>query len=145
MHDVTEQIERLAMMMLLVLLGGALVDGLLAPLTWVDALAAVVILLVVRPALSVCSGCAPPGARGSPSPSSASGVSAHSTIWPTDSTTWRSRAERLWAIAGLVVLMSVLLHGLTVTPVMRMLDRLRGRDPDADDAIPPPGFQGPAA
>ncbi|UIJ73371.1 cation:proton antiporter [Aurantimonas sp. HBX-1] len=54
-------------------------------------------------------------------------------------------AERLWAIVGLVVLMSVLLHGLTVTPIMRMLDRLRGRDPDADDAIPPPGFQGPAA
>ncbi|UIJ74298.1 hypothetical protein [Aurantimonas sp. HBX-1] len=41
MHDVTEQIERLAMMMLLVLFGGALVTGLLAPLTWVDALAAV--------------------------------------------------------------------------------------------------------
>ena len=54
-------------------------------------------------------------------------------------------AERLWAIVGLVVLMSVLLRGLTVTPIMRMLDRLRGRDPDAEDAIPLPGFQGPAA
>ena len=49
MHDVTEQIERLAMMMLLVLFGGVLVTGLLTPLTWADALAAVVILLVVRP------------------------------------------------------------------------------------------------
>ena len=33
--------------------------------------------------------------------------------------------ERLWAIVGLVVLLSVLMHGLTVTPVMRLLDRSR--------------------
>ena len=50
--------------------------------------------------------------------------------------------ERLWAIAGLVILISILLHGLTVTPVMRLLDRKQGRDPDAD-AVPPPGLQGP--
>lgn len=53
-------------------------------------------------------------------------------------------AERLWAIVGLVVLISILIHGLTVTPVMRLLDRTHGRDPDAD-AIPPPGLQGPGA
>ena len=52
-------------------------------------------------------------------------------------------AERLWAIVGLVVLLSVLMHGLTVTPIMRHLDRSHGRDPDAD--TPPPGLQGPGA
>jgi hypothetical protein len=40
-------------------------------------------------------------------------------------------AERLWAIV------SVLMHGLTVTPIMRLLDRKQGGDPDAA-AIPPP-------
>ena len=56
-------------------------------------------------------------------------------------------AERLWAIVGLIVLLSILLHGLTVTPVMRLLDRRQGRDPDAPDreAVPPPGLAGPAA
>lgn len=49
MHDITEQVERLAMMVLLLLFGGALVKGLLAPLTWADVLAAIAILLVVRP------------------------------------------------------------------------------------------------
>lgn len=39
-------------------------------------------------------------------------------------------AGRLWGIVGLVVLFSVLLHGLTVTPIMRSLDRSRGVDPD---------------
>lgn len=51
--------------------------------------------------------------------------------------------ERLWAIVGLVALFSILLHGLTVTPAMRLLDKLQGRDPDAD--LPPPGLKGPAA
>lgn len=42
-------------------------------------------------------------------------------------------AERLWAITGLVALLSILLHGLTVTPVMRWLDREHDRDPDAGE------------
>ncbi|MBB4001252.1 cation:proton antiporter [Aurantimonas endophytica] len=148
MHDVTEQIERLAMMMLLVLFGGALVTGLLAPLTWGDALAAVVILLVVRPVTGLVGlvGLNPSwsekltlaffGIRGVGSFYYLAYGLNHMEV---------AGVERLWAIVGLVVLMSVLLHGLTVTPIMRMLDRLRGRDPDAEDAIPPPGFQGPAA
>jgi NhaP-type Na+/H+ or K+/H+ antiporter len=41
-------------------------------------------------------------------------------------------AERLWGLVGLVVLFSILLHGLTVTPIMRSLDRQQGRDPDRD-------------
>ncbi len=50
MHAITEQIERIAMMVLLVLFGGALIDGLLQPLRWQDWLAAITIILVVRPA-----------------------------------------------------------------------------------------------
>lgn len=49
MHDVTEQVERLAMMILLLLFGGALVTGLLAPLRFADIVAAVLILIVIRP------------------------------------------------------------------------------------------------
>ncbi|TDX83631.1 sodium/hydrogen exchanger family protein [Neorhizobium sp. R1-B] len=49
MHDVTEQIERLAMMILLVLFGGALVNGLLAPLRFMDVMVSVIVLLVIRP------------------------------------------------------------------------------------------------
>ena len=41
------------------------------------------------------------------------------------------QGERLWAIVGLVIIISVLMHGLTVTPVMRIFDRSQGRDPDA--------------
>ncbi|MCZ0964004.1 hypothetical protein OU682_20640 [Paracoccus sp. EF6] len=46
-------------------------------------------------------------------------------------------AERLWAIVGLVVAASVLKHGLTVTPIMRLLDCKQGRDRDAPAMFPP--------
>ena len=42
-------------------------------------------------------------------------------------------ADRLWGLVGLVVLFSLVLHGLTVTPIMRLLDRQHGRDPDKDE------------
>jgi NhaP-type Na+/H+ or K+/H+ antiporter len=35
------------------------------------------------------------------------------------------RADLLWSVVGLVTLISVLLPGATVTPVMRQLDRRR--------------------
>jgi NhaP-type Na+/H+ or K+/H+ antiporter len=50
--------------------------------------------------------------------------------------------ELLWSAVSLVVLISIVLHGVTVTPVMRYLDRRAGRTPpgegaaDKDDAEP---------
>ena len=50
MHDFSDQIERLLMMLVLVLFGGALANGLLAALTWSDVAFGLAVLLVVRPA-----------------------------------------------------------------------------------------------
>ena len=134
MHDVTEQFERLAMMILLVLFGGALVSGLLVPLQAVDVVAAVVILLVIRPLAGLIGliGFKAEwqekltigffGIRGVGSFYNLAYGLNHMHV---------GEGERLWAIVGLVVLLSVLIHGLTVTPVMRLLDRSQGRDPDA--------------
>ena len=54
----------------------------------------------------------------------------------------RATAAGLWATAGLVVLLSVLVHGVSATPVMNWLDRRRsqeatsrGESPDAT-AVP---------
>ncbi|WP_456684716.1 hypothetical protein [Bradyrhizobium sp. P5_C11_2] len=38
------------------------------------------------------------------------------------------RMDLLWATAGLTVLISILMHGVTVTPVLRVLDCRMGRD-----------------
>jgi NhaP-type Na+/H+ or K+/H+ antiporter len=149
MHELIEQIERIAMMVLLLLFGGALVRGLLEPLHWIDVGAALVILLVVRPISGLI------------------GMLGHRADWHEKLTLAffgirgvgsiyylayglnhmenLEGGERLWAFVGLIILLSILMHGLTVTPIMRHLDRSHGRDPDTDDAIPPPGLQGPAS
>lgn len=146
MHDITEQIERLAMMVLLLLFGGALVSGLLRPLQLPDVIAAAAILLVIRPIgglialagfkASFCEKMTLAffGIRGVGSFYYLAYGLNHMEL---------AVGERLWAIVGLVALFSILLHGLTVTPVMRQLDRNQGRDPDADDEAATPYVQEP--
>jgi NhaP-type Na+/H+ or K+/H+ antiporter len=139
MHDFTEQIERIAMMAGLLLFGGALVSGLLAPLGWPEILAAGMILLVVRPVAGAI------GLLGFKAGRSEKLTLAFFGIRGVGSFYYLAYGlnhmeggdqSRLWALLSLVVLVSVLLHGLTVTPVMRSLDRHHGRDPDADESSP---------
>lgn len=146
MHDITEQIERIAMMVLLILFGGALVNGLLDALRWTDVLAAAAIILVVRPVTGLI------GLLGFHADWSEKATLAFFGIRGVGSFYYLAyalnhapfgEAERLWAIVGLVALFSILLHGLTVTPAMRSLDRQQGRDPDQANA-PPPGLKVPA-
>ena len=133
MHDLTEQVERLAMMALLLLFGGAIVTGLLAPLRPMDVALVLLILLVVRPITGLVAligfkadtyeklTIAFFGIRGVGSFYYLAYGLNHMHV---------SGMERLWAIIGLAALLSILLHGLTVTPAMRWLDRRQGRDPD---------------
>ncbi|MTE00790.1 sodium:proton antiporter [Paracoccus sp. YIM 132242] len=147
MHDVTEQIERLAMMVLLLLFGGALARGLLEGLSWADVAAAGVILLVIRPVTGLAGLWGFPAARAEKLTIAFFGIRGVGSFYYLAyglNHMEVAGAERLWAIVGLVVLLSVLMHGLTVTPIMRLLDRRQGRDPDAD-SVPPPGLQGPGA
>jgi NhaP-type Na+/H+ or K+/H+ antiporter len=146
MHAITEQIERLAMMVLLILFGGALVSGLPASVTWIDGVIALVILLIVRPLTGWAGLLGHPADRGEKMTLAFFGIRGVGSIYYLAYGINRMKvgdAERLWGIVGLVVLLSILLHGLTVTPIMRSLDKRRGVDPDAD-ATPPPGLQGPA-
>lgn len=136
MHDLTEQVERLAMMVLLILFGGALVSGLLTPVTWVDAGVAAVILLVIRPLAGVIGLMGYRAAWREKLTLSFFGIRGVGTFYYLAygmNHMEIGNAARLWGLGGLVVLGSILLHGLTVTPMMRSLDRQQGRDPDALD------------
>ncbi|WP_245515451.1 cation:proton antiporter [Rhizobium deserti] len=133
MHDITEQIERIAMMLLLLAFGGAIVNGLLSSVGWVEIAAAALILLVVRPVTGLIAL-----------------IGMRATLWEKLTIAFFGirgvgsfyylayglnhgnfqDGERLWVILSLVVFASIFMHGLTVTPAMRWLDRRHGRVAD---------------
>ena len=135
MHDVTEQIERLLMMVLLLLFGGALVSGLLASIGWTEVIVAAVILLAVRPVTGLIGLYGHRADRSEKLTLAFFGIRGVGSIYYLAYGLHHlhtADAERLWGVVGLVVLFSILLHGLTVTPIMRSLDKQQGRDPDRD-------------
>ncbi len=127
MHDFAEQIERLIMMLLLVLFGGALANGLLDSLTWFDALIGLAILFIVRPLAAMASFVGSPlpyrdrlmmawlGIRGLGSVYYVAYALNHAEF---------GSSERLWAITGFIVLVSIVVHGITATPLMQLLERM---------------------
>ncbi len=130
LHSYVEQLERLLTVLILVLLGGALARGLLSALQPRDIVVVVVLLLVIRPALGwlgmLGTGTGPReraaiaffGVRGIGSLFYISWALSHGQF---------EQPERLWAIVALTVAASVLLHGVTATPAMNLLDRERRR------------------
>ncbi|MET8153283.1 cation:proton antiporter [Actinoplanes sp. NPDC049668] len=135
LHDFAEQIERLLTVLLLLLLGGAVVGGLLLPLTWPAALAGLALILVIRPLTGFLS------LRGAPGRTSEHWVIAAFGIRGIGSFYYLAYAmshatfpnvDVIWATVALVVVVSVVLHGVAATPVMRLLDRSneRSRTPE---------------
>jgi NhaP-type Na+/H+ or K+/H+ antiporter len=130
LHSWVEQLERLITVLVLVLLGGALARGLLTPLQPRDVVLVVGFLLVVRPVLGwlgmLGTGTGPKeraviaffGVRGIGSLFYISWALQHGEF---------AQPERLWAVVGFAVAASVLLHGVTATPAMLLLDRQRYR------------------
>ena len=133
LHDFAEQVERLFTVGLLLLLGGAVVRGLLGPLTWGGVIVAVVLLLVIRPLAGRIGLLGSPGTAAEHRVIGFFGIrgigSLYYLAYALDSESFEG-ADRLWAIAGLVVVLSVVLHGIAATPVMRRLDRARERTGD---------------
>ena len=143
MHDFAEQIERLLMMLLLVLFGGALANGLLDALTWTDVGVGLAILFIARPVAGYLS------LIGSPLPRRDRVLLAYLGIRGLGSVYYLAYginhgdfgdSERLWAITGFIILTSIVVHGITSTPLMALIDRLgRGSlQGEAAPANPPP-------
>lgn len=128
LHEYAEQTERLLMMLLLVLFGGAIAGGMLANLTMAGATAALLFVFAVRPAaglLALWGAQAPRADRCVVAFFGIRGIGSFYYLAYALNETAFERAEELWSILGLTVLISILLHGTTVTPVMRHLDSKR--------------------
>ena len=127
LHDFIESIERLLMALLLVLLGGAVVGGVLSALTWEGVAVGLAVVLLVRPLSGVASllwsGC----------PGREVAAIAFFGIRGVGSAYYLAHAvgaadfadvdiEILWAVTTFVVLVSVVLHGSTAAPALKRID-----------------------
>lgn len=136
LHKFVEQIERLLTVAVVVLLGGAVARGLFDDVGWFDVGLALVFLLVIRPLAGWLS--LTPGRTGSRDRAVIAffGVRGIGTLYyvayALEHSTFPGEG-RIWGIAGLVIVGSIVIHGIGATPVMAALDRRRTRAADQKD------------
>ncbi|MCO4317686.1 cation:proton antiporter [Phyllobacterium sp. 21LDTY02-6] len=127
LHDFAEQIERLLMMVVLVCFGAAIAEGtVFAALDWRIFATALAIIFLVRP---ICGWIGLIGSRIPPHEAAAisffgiRGLGSFYYLAYALGHAGFARADVLWVTVSLVVLISIILHGIAVTPVMRYLER----------------------
>lgn len=131
-HRLTEKIERLLMAVILVAFGGAVAGGLLEPLDWPLVLTALILVFVVRPFAGIVGLVglkrAPWRERLTISFFGIRGIgSLYYLIYAFNEGSFVG-SDRLWAVVSLVILISIVVHGVAATPVTAKLDELRQRD-----------------
>ncbi|WP_182112407.1 MULTISPECIES: sodium:proton antiporter [unclassified Actinotalea] len=139
LHSFVEQVERLLTVVVIVMLGGAVARGLLAGIGWADVAFAALFLLVVRPLTGMI------GLAGGRTGRRERRVIAFFGVRGVGSLFYVAYAlehgdfadpQRIWAVVALVVVGSILLHGVAATPVMARLDRARERRAAGTDEDP---------
>lgn len=128
LHSVAESTERLLSAALLVLLGGAVVEGVLSGLGWEGVVAGLVIVLVLRPLVGFVSLSGTGTALGERMAIAFFGVRGIGSIYYLAHALNEADfadGPRVWAVVAFVVLVSVVLHGVTALPIMRRLDDRR--------------------
>lgn len=138
LHDFAEQLERLMMMVLLVLFGGALTAaGLLRSMEFNDLAYGALAIFVIRPLftwISLSGTICPPVERATISFFGIRGIgSVYYLAFALQKGAFDG-ADRMWSIAAFIILSSIIFHGITVTPVMAFIDRRRRRGDTANEA-----------
>jgi NhaP-type Na+/H+ or K+/H+ antiporter len=126
MHAFSDQIERILIALLLLMFGGALARGLLNPLTAVDMALGALLVLIIRP-LGGWLTLSWSGVRGLQRWVIAGfGIRGIGSIFYIAFGLQKAifdEPDRIWALTGWTILLSVFLHGILATPVMKRLDR----------------------
>jgi NhaP-type Na+/H+ or K+/H+ antiporter len=135
MHDIIARLETLLTLVVLLGLGFALTHGLLAHLDWRGVVVALALVLVIRPVagyLSFLGHRTQVGAKGLDHRErlvvAFFGVRGVGSVYYVAYAAGAASFPELrwvWSTVGFTIALSVLLHGILATPVMRRLDRLR--------------------
>jgi NhaP-type Na+/H+ or K+/H+ antiporter len=128
LHSFTDQIERILLVVVLIPFGGALVSGLLAPLTWEGALVGIGFVFIIRPVASMLVLIGRRIRLREKLAISFFGIRGVGSFFYLSFGLHQpglSQKEELWAIAGFIVMLSIVVHGITAYPVMKYLDKHR--------------------
>jgi NhaP-type Na+/H+ or K+/H+ antiporter len=124
LHDFIGELEHILTWGVLLLLGVAITGGLLAPLTLAGAAIGVLLVLVVRPVLAWLSLARSELDRSERWMTAAFGVRGVTSVYylAAVGADFATDLPWLWATVGFTVVLSVVVHGVAATPLMRMLD-----------------------
>ncbi len=141
MHEIVERLERLLTLVVLLLLGVSMTNGLLRNLPWQAALLTLLLLFVIRPlsglvAMGFRSSTCRIGdhvlTKGERLAISFFGVRGVGSLYYLAYATGEAdfdETQLLWSTVAFTIGLSVLVHGITATPVMRRLERSRESEP----------------
>lgn len=138
LHEFIGHLEHMLTWMLLLLLGAAVSQGLLSALTWGGAVVGVLLVLVVRPAtawIALHSTVLGPRERLATAFFGVRGVGSIYYIAYATGAARFTGTDLLWSTVGFTVLLSVLVHGVTSTPLMRRLDDMRAEPAVAGEPL----------
>jgi NhaP-type Na+/H+ or K+/H+ antiporter len=126
LHTFTEQIERLVMMILLVCFGAAIAEGsIFGALSWPVIAVTVLVLFVVRPLSGWISLAGYPASSSQKAAIAFFGIRGLGSFYYVAYALGQAQFEQapvIWVTVCSVVLVSIVIHGVLVTPVMRHLD-----------------------
>jgi NhaP-type Na+/H+ or K+/H+ antiporter len=130
LHHFSGEIEQLLSVGLLIMFGAAIASGLLSDLTWRGAVVGVMTIFLVRPMAARVSLVRTDTTHSERRAIEFFGIrgigSLYYLAFATRQTTFAA-SDELWSTVAFTILLSIFVHGVTATPVMRSLDRRRAR------------------
>jgi sodium/hydrogen antiporter len=132
LHDFSEELERLLVAVLMFLMGVYLTSGVLVFITFPMVIVLIVTVFVIRPVsgLLALTGCGL--SRSQQWAVAFFGIRGIGSIYYMAYAVYHAnfpQAREIWTLVILIVVVSVMVHGLSAKPVMGTLDRLRRLDP----------------
>lgn len=131
-YEAVDRVEQAILGVFLVAFGGILATGGLADLTWQGAALGLLLLLVIRPLAGLVSflpSDLPLVERVAISYFGIRGVGSLYYLAYAHNSGQFPEIDAIWSIVNFTMLVSVILHGISVTPFLKWVDHEMGRDP----------------